>query len=84
MSAGKLPLQPADDTASSAKDGHKMNNFVGDQIGDQDGVSVLLDELIQAQLGRKLSAYYTDLVNQPIPDTFLDLLKKLEQTEKGQ
>ena len=84
MSAGKMPLQPADDTTSSAKDRDDMNNFVGEQNVDQDGASVVLDAVVQAQLGRRLSVYYTDLVNQPIPDTFLDLLKKLEQTEKGQ
>ena len=84
MSAGKLPLQPADDTTSSANDRDDMNNCAGDQSVDQDGASVVLDAVVQAQLGRRLSVYYADLVNQPIPDTFLDLLKKLEQTEKGQ
>lgn len=79
MPAGKLPPKPADTPALCAKDSDDMNN----STAEQDGVGVVLDARIQAQLGRKLSAYYTELVSQPIPDTFLDLLKKLEQTEKG-
>ena len=44
----------------------------------------IMDARIQAQLGRQLSTYYSELVKQPIPDTFLQLLKKLEHVEKGE
>lgn len=43
-----------------------------------------LDIAIQKHLGRKLQATYNDLVNQPVPDKFRQLLDELEQQEKKQ
>lgn len=44
----------------------------------------VLDERIQAQIGQQLSSFYKELVNQPIPQTFIDLLAKLDRQEDGQ
>ena len=43
-----------------------------------------LDQAIQKHLGRKLQATYNDLVNQPVPDKFRQLLDELERQEKQQ
>lgn len=43
-----------------------------------------LDIAIQKHLGRKLQATYSDLVNQPVPDKFRQLLDELERQEKKQ
>lgn len=43
---------------------------------------VALDERIQSQIGQQLSSFYRELVNQPIPDSFMDLLAKLDQAEQ--
>ncbi|MEQ1696333.1 MAG: NepR family anti-sigma factor [Hyphomicrobiaceae bacterium] len=43
----------------------------------------ILDELIQAQIGQQLSSFYKELVNQPIPQNFIDLLAKLDRLEDG-
>ncbi len=43
-----------------------------------------LDEAIQKHLGLKLQATYNDLVNQPVPDKFRQLLDELERQEKKQ
>jgi hypothetical protein len=34
---------------------------------------------VQAYIGRQLRAVYDDVVKQPIPDRFLDLMKQLEK-----
>lgn len=81
MPAGKNPEQPANGQAAGKeeRDEMELNNSA-----EPDAAIVVLDARVQAQLGRQLSAYYGELVNQPIPDTFIDLLKKLEKSEKGE
>ncbi|HEY8382861.1 MAG TPA: NepR family anti-sigma factor [Microvirga sp.] len=37
-----------------------------------------LDRVIQTRIGDQLRAMYDDLVQQPVPDRFRDLLSKLE------
>ena len=41
-------------------------------------------EDIQKHLGRKLKAAYDELVRQPVPDTFRQLLDELDRREKKQ
>jgi hypothetical protein len=43
-----------------------------------------VDQAIQNHLGRKLKATYDDLVQQPVPDKFRQLLDELERQEKKQ
>ncbi|NJL09009.1 MAG: hypothetical protein HC900_12800 [Methylacidiphilales bacterium] len=42
-----------------------------------------LDRNAQARLGEQLRAMYDDLLQQPIPDRFVELLKNLDDVEKG-
>ena len=51
--------------------------------GTEDGTGIVLDERIQAQIGQQLSSFYRDLVNQPIPQNFMDLLSRLDRQEDG-
>ncbi|MDH7797760.1 MULTISPECIES: NepR family anti-sigma factor [unclassified Beijerinckia] len=37
---------------------------------------------VHAQIGRQLRSIYDDVLNQPIPDRFLDLLLKLEDDKR--
>ena len=39
------------------------------------------DRDVDDWLTRNLSAYYDDLLNEPMPDTIVDLLRKLETKE---
>lgn len=43
-----------------------------------------VDGELQAHIGRKLKASYDDILGQPVPDRFLELLKALEDKEKSQ
>lgn len=52
---------------------------MGHHTGDGEG----LDARLQAQIGYKLKAMYDDIANEPIPDKFLDLLRKLDGQERG-
>ena len=40
---------------------------------------------IQVEIGKHLRAVYDDVINEPVPDKFMELLQKLEQsaTRKG-
>lgn len=40
-----------------------------------------LDTNVQNALGRELKAMYEEVVSEPVPDRFLELLKKLEERE---
>lgn len=40
-----------------------------------------LDTEVQAHIGRQLRAGYVDILNQPVPDRFLDLLAELDRRE---
>jgi len=39
-----------------------------------------LDRIIQRRIGDQLRAMYDDLMQQPVPDRFADLLSKLDQS----
>lgn len=43
-----------------------------------------LDPNIQAHLGRRLKAVYDDVLRQPVPDRFADLLSKLDGEKEGE
>ena len=42
-----------------------------------------LDRTIQARIGDNLRAMYDELLQQPVPDRFRDLLGKLDQNRDG-
>ena len=42
-----------------------------------------LDRAIQARIGDNLRAMYDELLQQPVPDRFRDLLGKLDQNRDG-
>ena len=44
---------------------------------------IRLDDAAQAAIGRHLRAVYSEIVQQPIPDQFLQLLDELERKEQG-
>lgn len=41
-----------------------------------------LDDLAATQIGRKLRAQFDEIVNEPVPDRFLELLNELQAAEK--
>ena len=43
---------------------------------------IKLDDAAQAAIGRQLRAVYSEIVQQPVPDQFLQLLDELERKEK--
>lgn len=43
-----------------------------------------LDRAIQARIGDHLRAVYADLMQQPIPDRFKDLLQQLDDDRSGE
>lgn len=38
---------------------------------------------VQAHIGRQLRAGYVDILNQPVPDRFLELLAELDRKQSG-
>ena len=41
-----------------------------------------IDEHIQRPIGAKLRAFYDELLSEPIPDKFIELLVKLDEKER--
>jgi hypothetical protein len=41
-----------------------------------------LDPDVQAHIGRQLRAGYVDILNQPVPDRFLELLAELDRRQE--
>ncbi len=50
------------------------------------GGDVALEPELQAFIGRQLQATYDEVLNEPVPDRFLELLRQLEtdQSQSGQ
>jgi hypothetical protein len=82
MPAGnKKSGHPTDGENPEEKDVLGMHTAMNDEA---DEAAVVLDERTRAELGRHLAKYYSQLVSQPVPDQFLDLLKKLDRKERGE
>lgn len=64
----------------SSMDHSDKENAVKDQ-GKEDGPEI--DSDLQAHIGRHLKASYEDILDQAVPDRFIELLSKLEAKEKG-
>jgi hypothetical protein len=75
-----LGTDPSTDPIRQTKDDAEMMHS-NDATEDSSGI--VLDERIQAQIGQQLSSFYRDLVNQPIPQNFMDLLSRLDRQEDG-
>ena len=41
-----------------------------------------VDSIIQDEIGAKLRQLYSNMVEEPVPDRFIELLKQLEQGKK--
>jgi len=39
-----------------------------------------IDPRVQNEIGRHLRAIYDDVINEPVPDKFMELLEKLERS----
>lgn len=42
-----------------------------------------LDTDVQSHIGRQLRAGYVDILNQPVPDRFLELLAELDRRQES-
>ena len=42
------------------------------------------DAIVEESIGRHLKKLYDKVANEPVPDRFAELLKQLEQQEKGE
>ena len=42
------------------------------------------DTIVEESIGRHLKKLYDEVANEPVPDRFAELLKQLEQQEKGE
>jgi hypothetical protein len=63
---------------SPKKKGEKMQIATGH--GSEDGSGPRIDTRIQHEIGKHLRAHYEGVVNEPVPDRFMELLEQLEQS----
>ncbi|MEN0040272.1 MAG: NepR family anti-sigma factor [Pseudomonadota bacterium] len=43
----------------------------------------VLEAKVQAELGKKLQQVYSDIISEPVPDRFLNLLEQLEESSNS-
>ena len=60
------------------KKGDKMQSGTGHHPSERTGPHV--DSRVQHEIGKHLRAHYDNIVNEPVPDKFMELLAKLEQS----
>lgn len=41
-----------------------------------------IDPRVQREIGKHLRAHYDDVINEPVPEKFIELLKELERSVK--
>lgn len=68
--------------ASTGKGASRL--FPESSLTDRVGSEPTLDRAIQERIGDSLRAMYDDLMQQPVPDRFADLLSRLEQRDKSE
>jgi hypothetical protein len=63
----------------TSEKGTKLARVIAeDDLGDKLATDARLDTVSQKRIGDQLRAMYDDLVQQPVPDRFKDLLAELE------
>jgi hypothetical protein len=58
-----------------AKESEMRNEAPGDA-----GPRAKIDPRVQTEIGKHLRAIYDDVINEPVPSKFMELLEKLEQS----
>jgi hypothetical protein len=66
--------------AKKAKKDKKMQSRTEHRSGDR--MSPQVDARIQREIGKHLRAHYIGVINEPVPDRFIELLKQLESSVK--
>lgn len=58
--------------------GEKMQAAAGQSL--PQNAKPHIDPRVQREIGKHLRAHYDDLINEPIPDKFIELLEQLERS----
>ena len=66
-------------------EGLPENGGEGEMQGEMRGIGaatagVSMDPQIQTEIGKHLRAIYDDVINEPVPSKFMELLEQLERT----
>ena len=64
----------------ASKKGDKMQAGTGQRPAEK--ANARIDPRIQREIGKHLRAHYDDVINEPVPDRFIELLQQLEQSVK--
>lgn len=60
-----------------------IDDVLSQHACEPDGEKPTLDRATQSRIGDQLRAMYTELLDQPVPDRFRDLLTRLDQTSNA-
>jgi Anti-sigma factor NepR len=75
------PVRPARATGAKKRGQSRDMTNLPTSISETD--EPILGQDIQSHLGRTLKASYQEMIRQPVPDKFHQLLKELERREKN-
>lgn len=77
-------MTPIVENAELADSGIEEDKSEAAPASNGDARAAAVDQGIQLHLGQKLKDTYADLIKQPVPDKFRQLLEDLERQEKKQ
>lgn len=79
MADGSLPrLEWMSMAGNDERDAHAKGKAAAAAPG-----AAQIDPRVQSEIGKHLRAAYDDVINEPVPQRFLDLLAKLEHSRKS-
>lgn len=58
----------------------KAKEMGADRRSASPGDGVVIDPRIQNEIGKHLRTMYNDVINEPVPDKFMELLERLERS----
>ena len=85
--SASLNLTPSSSAADASNFSSHIKKSPDPEVGneiDASATAPAIDEKIQRHIGRKLKASYEELIKQPVPDKFRNLLDELQRKEKKQ
>jgi hypothetical protein len=75
MTRGRRGSDPGSKSESASMD--------SDGEGVEEVSPVRIDPRVQSEIGKQLRAIYDDVINEPVPAKFMELLEQLERSTTG-
>lgn len=78
-------VKSSDKSGGGPKDEESKEMLVDTHAAPAERAGAHVDSRVQTEIGKHLRAIYDDVINEPVPSKFMELLEKLERStsQKG-